>query len=188
MSISQRLENLLTSLLSAAIDTVTGVLITVPYEHHEIHEGNTFTTGYRSPDGSDIADNGIITILIRVPAGIEAHMLFSGAAGGDAEPQLYEGVTVTGAGTALTEFNLKRSSTKASGVTTFHTPTISGGTLLLDSFLPGGTGGSTFGGVQTSRSEWNLKASTDYAARIINRAGTAQPLSIQIEWYEKAVT
>ncbi len=167
-------------------DQITGAVVTIPVVHHEIHEGETFSASYKSADGAPIADDAPIEILLQT--GLKyAHLVFSVAAGGDAEIAFYEGTTVSDVGTALTENNMKRYSVNAATVTATYMPTITAdGTLLLNIFLPGGTGPQALGAVARENTEWILTPSTLYLVRGINRAGTAQPMSNVVQWYEES--
>lgn len=166
-------------------DEEVGGLIITDSVHNEVHEGMMFQASYRSPDASDVADNGTLDLLVRVGAD-NIHTAFEFVAGGDAEHAIYEGTTVTDSnfGTALSENNMNRGSIITTDVQVTHTPTINSiGTLLHNMFLPGGTGGQALGASIRTGTEWILAANTTYLLRLINRAGTAQPLCIVLQWY-----
>ena len=170
------------SLLNDSRCGYTGVQKRILYPHSEIHAGATFQVSYKSPNAAAIADDGTIEILIRTAATHEPHLTFVLAAGGDAELVLLEDPGVTAAGTGLTEWNMYRPHARTATVTAFHTPTLVGGTVFHNSFLPGGSGGNAPGGVARSGSEWIFAPSQDYAIRGINRAGNAQPMSLVVQW------
>lgn len=166
-------------------DELSGSLMVIAYEHHEVHEGKMFFASYKSPDGSDVADNATVRIQILTGAR-SCHLTFVCAAGGDAEESFYEGITSTG-GTALAAHNMNRRGTMTPSATPSLNPTVSAfGVRLENELLPGGTGGAnTPGGVARPGTEWILKTNTKYLVEITNRAGNAQPISIAVEWYEK---
>ena len=94
---------------------------------------------------------------------------------------LFEGTTVSNAGTAITSYNRNRSVAGSASSTVHHTPTIStDGTAVLPSFLL-----SSF---MTQHVEvvgsWLLKADTKYTVRVTNNGGSAAQVGIFIEWYE----
>lgn len=156
------------------------------YPHHEIHEGRMFEVSYKTPDGSPLADNA--TILIRLLTGVqECHTVFGGNVGGDAQGELLEAPTINTPGAAMTEWNMNRTSPHSATAQAFLDPTITGGALLFDAFIPGGTGGNASGGSGAVRlgTEWILRPSTEYVIRLTNRAGNAQPASLAVQWYEE---
>jgi hypothetical protein len=164
-------------------DDVTGALVTIPVVHHEVHEGETFIVSFAS---TAIANNANIAILLRTGNSRYGHLSWYASAGGDAEFELIESPTVTSAGTAMTEFNAKRYSTETAQITAFHTPTVAGGTIIIDAIIGGGTGGTSSGGVLRSGAEIILSTNTDYLLRLTNIAGNAQPAGLVVEWYEES--
>lgn len=166
---------------------LTGAQAMIDYAHHEIHSGSTYLVSYKSPDGSDVADNGVITFTITTHSKY-AHMLFRASCGGDMEAELLEGSTVTaGTGTAMVEYNKNRNSANVATVGVRRGMTIAAdGTQIEDEFVAGGTGPFAVGGASSTRAEWILALNTVYVARITNRAGNAQPMSLAIEWYEES--
>jgi hypothetical protein len=111
-------------------------------------------------------------------------------AGGLVSVYLYEGPTAT-AGTALTAYNMKRSSLIAPTATVTHTPTnVTAGSVALVNgrILPGGNSPTTrVGGGIRSGIEWILKPSTKYLMRVNNGSGSNTPINIVLEWYEETV-
>ena len=83
---------------------------------------------------------------------------------------------------------MNRTSVRTAVTTAFRDPTIAGGTLLFNILIPGGTGGYSAGGsgAVIVGTEWILAANQDYAIRLTNRAGTAQPMSLAAQWYEES--
>lgn len=170
------------------IDDITNSLQMIDVVHHEIHEGETYQASYKSPDASNIADNGTIDILVKTGAKY-CHLAFEIAAGGDAEILLYEDTTTSNDGTPLVEHNMNRGIADSATAAAFHTPTVTDvGTLLENRFVPGGAGGNSQGGSGTIRpgTEWILNINKNYLVRGINRAGTAQPMSNIVQWYEES--
>ena len=157
-------------------------LVTIPHTHHVVHDGRSFQVWYWE---EDIADDGVIEILLRTSSD-PAHAIYDVGAGGDAVASLIENPTVNAAGTALTEYNLNRTSTATANTTTFHTPTVAAGTELVAQYLPGGAGPQAGGGQVQSDSEWVLKPNEDYVFRVTNISGQAQTLGIIVEWYEES--
>lgn len=171
----------------AQIDPLTGHFITIDSVHHRVHAGLMFQTDKLA---LTVANNDTIEIFVRIGAGSVAHMAFSAKAGGDAELQIFEGMTtVTDEGTTLTPQNRRRSSAIVSDISAFHTPDVTPAEAsITDILVPGGSGGNSAGGDAASFAEWNLKADEDYLVRLTNRAGTAQNMGLEVDWYEPTAT
>jgi len=139
--------------------------------------------------GDALTDNSNGDILIQVGAN-EMHCIYHVSAGGDAESILYEGVAFSDAGDALTSFNKLRSSTKTGDVSVTYNPVITDiGTAFPKHLIPGGGFILNPGGQNGSFDrETVLKPNTDYLLRITNRAGSTQPASSTLEWYEPGAT
>lgn len=147
--------------------------------HQKVHEGELFTASYKTPDGAPVADNASLDILIRTGTAAP-HIEFTVSCAQAYEAILYESTTVTDNGTQLSERNRNRRSNKTSVVDAFHTPTVTAtGNLILHELASG-----ILGGVSRSEEEWILKPNTNYLLRLTNRAGSAQPMSAKVDWYE----
>lgn len=167
-----------------------GLLITIAYPHHEIHDGHMFEVSYATVAETDgnLADNAFIDFLITTPntAG-EWHCVYEASLGGDFEVNFYEDATYTGGtGTAMTAYNRNRQSANVPTLTVLRNPTVVlTGTLIENRFFAGGSGGNAVGTVGGGRDEWILDTNKQYLLRAINRAGNAQPGSLRIMWYEE---
>jgi hypothetical protein len=157
-------------------------LVEIGHTHHMVHDGEAYQIWYWA---NDVADGSSIEILIRT-GGDAVHMIYDAVAGGDATAHLIENPTVNAVGTALTEYNLNRTSTNTPSTVTYHTPTVAAGTELVAQLLPGGQGPKAGGGQVAADSEWVLKPNEDYVFRVTNISGNAQPLGLVVEWYEQA--
>jgi len=149
--------------------------------HRAVHLGVTFLVCYKSPEGSEIADNASINFIIN--SRYSMHLSFLGAAGGDAELALWENTTYTD-GSLISPLNMNRDSGAYPDVARRDVTVTAYGTNLLNIFLPGGTGGNSSGGVLRLGTEFVLSADTNYLLENINRAGQAQSMSLHAEWYE----
>lgn len=110
-------------------------------------------------------------MLIQIGAK-EARMKFAASATGSAIAYLFEGTTVSSAGTSVPSYNGKRSSSRASTVTFTHTPTITGdGTEIGFALIPGDSKKGEFGGSAGGGSGVTLKANTIYLLRLNNTSG-----------------
>lgn len=167
-------------------DDISGGVIVVDFAHHEVHEGHMYQSSFKSAEGADIADNGTIRVVLTTGTRYN-HTTFIITGGGDTEIGFYEGTVFTG-GTPLSANSMNRNGTMTPVTAVKHTPTVSNvGTRIHNSLEPGGTGGAfTPGGSARADTEWILKRSTNYMVEGINRAGSSQPMSIIVQWYEEA--
>lgn len=165
-----------------AKDDQIGALKTIPAQHYEVHEGETFTVSLLN---TAITNTSTIIILLRTAAKY-AHLTFFASLGGDATLELIENPTVADAGTPMTEWNNKRYSTTEPTVTAFSAPSISVGNDPLEAFLPGGRGGNSAGGLLRADVEFILKPNEDYALRLTNVSGNTKGGCIIASWYEES--
>lgn len=168
------------------VDEVQSALLTINVDHHEVHEGEMFVATYKSPDDSPVADDGTLVFSLD-PGDKVCHLVYKAACGGDAEIELRENVDVE-AGSGFTPINMNRLSANVSDTTVLLNPTINdAGDLLENSFIAGGGAILSQGGEATIRpdAEWMLNPNRVYLIRLTNRSGTAQPMSIFVQWYEE---
>lgn len=144
-----------------------------------IDVGRVFISSYKNPDASQIADNDNLDVLF-VTGDKPAEVYIKLSATGAFEYALYEDTTVSDNGTTLARRNRNRNHASiAPTVSTYHTPTVTNvGNLLDNELLAGILGGAASG------EHWDLKPSTNYLIRIINRAGSAQSMSIAATWID----
>ena len=82
--------------------------------------------------------------------------------------------------------NMNRNVNAGPTAATYHTPTVTAaGNQLVNVFLPGGARNQATGGTIRTGTEWVLRTNTNYLLRLTNRAGSAQPASLAVQWYEK---
>lgn len=171
-------------------DSISRGLEIISTPHAEVHDGDTFTACYKTPDASPIANDATVVLLIKVGSTKQAHLVWGAAFGGEGEVQLFEGPNDTADGNPLTEPNMNRGSAEVAEVTVFQGPTIGNGvgngTELVDVMVPGGTTGRAVGSALRANTEWMLAKSTNYLLVLTNRAGNAQQASAQLQWYEHA--
>lgn len=174
------------NILDKSYDDTYKAIKVIDFVHEQVHEGRAFTVSYKNADGSTISDNGDITFGITI--GRRApHVLWSPAAGGEAEVFLYENAVFTG-GTPLSCVNMNRGNNAALYVPTSSfvlAPSITGaGMQLYNYMLPGGTGGGRQGSVAREGMEWVLRPNTLYTLRLYNRSGGAGYMSLAVSFYE----
>lgn len=163
-----------------AFPNFSGHIPTTDVLHRRVHQGLFFSLNLFD---ASLADNGAIEILLRTTEGVHIRPL--GALGGDGTLSIFESPTVTSDGTPLVPINHNRFSSIVSTTLAFSGPTTTADGLDLDThFLPGGSAGAPSQGGTGSLIEWVLKDGLDYLFRLTNLAGTAQPVHIQLDWYE----
>ena len=166
------------------IDEVHNDLIVTTDVHHEIHEGNSYCVGYNK---DAVADDAFIELLIQVGPTKELHLIHDSSSGGNSLFDVFEGDTLTGAGTPITAYNSKRTGdiNEVEGVFT-HTPVIdvAGNNIVPQHFIAGGTGGNAGGGSFGGRDELILNVSTNYRFRITNIAGSGKHVGLLLCFYE----
>lgn len=167
---------------NADVDATVHGLVVMDEIHRMIHRGLIFSASYFT---EGIADDASLDILAATAAGRPAHMRFEVTAGGLTEVFLYEAVTTSNDGTAITAYNRRRSATGVAATAISRAPTVSDlGTQIAQGGLAGGEGGHAVGGALKSFSEWVLKPATKYLLRATNRSGQARALSIDLNFYE----
>lgn len=159
-------------------------VLTIDYVHYKVHQGDTFQATLYS---GSVANNGSMDIIISLTGTAEqAHIEWAVASGGTSEVRFYEGVTGSNYGGVLLSHNLNRDSNKTPTIGVFQNPTITVDGLLLFNFLnPGGAGGNAQGGEFRLGTEHILAPGKRYRLVAYNRAGTAQPMSVGVQWYEE---
>lgn len=166
------------------IDDDDNVLVTNDYEHHELHEGNTYyVKDYMSVTG---AGTNVDFLWLTGPREIHAFWTLYGT---DAFTiNLYEGVTVSANGSAVATFNANRNSSKTTLVSAYSSPTLAGGAL----------GDNATGGVEvwsailgadraagiTGFEDFIAKRNTAYWFRITKTNANAHLLDYDFYWIE----
>ena len=148
----------------------------------QIGRGLTFIASWKSPEGGEIADNGIWGLVL-YNTSQRIHLTFEVAGGGANDVQVYELASLSATGTPVTPYNLKRGSGIGPTVNVWHSPTAPTGTLLANWLQPDGVP-SVMGGVGRLGTEWELSTGTPYFVGGVNRAGSSQPASVVAQWYE----
>lgn len=167
-------------------DQVTAATIFVDYEHHELHEGDH----YFVQDYVDLPISNVFDLQFTTANTSKwTHFIF----GLDCEAEtlwyIYEGVTITTPGTAVTPVNNNRNSTNTSGntvasilntsVSNANSDTaVAGATLLAQGII----GALRNGGATERAREIILKQNTAYAFRAV--ATQAGFVAFVAEWYE----
>ena len=176
-------------------DEMTNSLITISYEHHEIHEGDSFVV---SIVDTTMASAETLVLAFKTPAGTKrAHLIYEYSTLTGAHCELIEGPTWDqGSGAAVTITNRLRAASPASsillenrGQVTFtasdemisNPTTLSGGTVIDTNY--------SFGSNKLPESsrrgqhEFILKPDSTYAIRFTSDASSNKG-QIIVDWYE----
>ncbi len=161
------------------IDNTTHTTVNIEHTHHEIHEGDAF----HMSDQQDIANAGSFNYLIVTPNTNKfTHIFINVVSQAEAQETLFEGVTVTNSGTALTGHNRNRTSGGVPVVEIFLTPTVvSSGTILQ--IRSWGTSKS-IGDIMRSENEWVLNSGAVYMVNSLNNTTSNNLITTWLNWYE----
>lgn len=165
------------------IDDITEAVISVDFEHHELHEGDMFSVWVTSTEG----DGDAIEVAIKPPNNTKRFHAIAEHFGSNAHSfQIIENVTSLAAGTAGTAVNRNRNSSNTTAALTLKTGTDSGtaltytgGTNIWTHHMPSGRN-ATAGRATT---EWILKNNVDTVFRLQAEAAATE-LWLAVIWYE----
>ena len=176
-------------------DKSTNALMTIDYEHHELHGGSLFTCHYVQ-EVTDIADRSVIAFT--TPAAKQIHMIVHASCTAASHLLILEGAVGTAAGaTDLTVYNRNRNSDNTSELTSIDgtegsvsyysltTDTaITGGTEIYKEYIGAGQQGQAAGGASRGSEEWILKASTVYDIELKAIDANTNNQNVELIWYE----
>lgn len=162
-------------------------LVSIDYQHEEIHEGNHFHSSFIF---TGVANGALAEMLVILPSGTrdyQAHMLAAANVEGDCHLFVYEDPTVTVSGAAIPRVANNRANVKTARTIVFLTPTITvDGTYLGQRFVPGGRGPQSEGGQAAGRYETIMAMHKSYLFRLRNVSGQTKTLAYELEWYEES--
>lgn len=166
-----------------------GALVTIPYNTEATHNGDFYFGGVYN---AAVAAGSNLDILLVTHSTNYCHFAFDANSGGAGTLSLYEGVTYSAAGSAVSAFNANRNISRASSQTITTGPTITGtGTTIITDYVPGGTTGNAVGGSSQNIAritEFISKPSTAYLIRFNNLTASSQPVSLTIGYFEGPIT
>lgn len=168
----------------ALVDGTDKALVIMDDLHSAVHRGLFYEAFHFD---AAVADDASVSLLVQTPAlPATVHMQFGMAVGGDVEVEIFEGVTISDAGTAVVSRNRNRLSSTVAGTVVTHSPTTTGlGVKVSNFFVPGGTGPvQSLGGQGSTYSEWVLDMGAIYCMRVTNRSGSLTPISLLLTYYE----
>lgn len=181
--LSQKLETVGAIGIVTEIDAVTNSLMTVAYEHHEIHSGNH----YLIQKAETIGSGDSICFVVKTPNTTKwAHFLFSVSSSAQASLHVMENYG-SAVGDTLTAVNNNRNSDNVSGLVFEVNPTspslVSADTLAVH-FLGSGTNPSQARtGSGTRSEELLLKQDTKYLFEIKSQSASNR-IDLEANWYE----
>ncbi len=166
----------------AEVDELTPSITTITVPHNRIHVGDMYSASHLFTSIGAAAD---AEVLIKVGSNKYLHFMFSISAGAESYVYIFEGPTITTNGTEVQIRNMNRFSSNTSDANVYYTPTIGvDGTQICVGLLPGAIKKNDMGGNIRPDTEWILNKNTDYLIRVTNNGTGAEPVAIQLEWYE----
>lgn len=187
-------------------DPITRGLHEIESEHHQIHEGYSFTAYYTVTTAATSGHRS--GLYIKTPPTTEntnrAHVVVSFSASTAADFSICEAPTIAanvGTHTGVIQ-NRHRDSTNVSGCFNNETSTVRGyyttlteaqiaadgtwatGTILRTEPLAAGDGPKPAGGSSRGAQEYILKADTKYVFLLTNTTASANTHHILVDWYE----
>jgi hypothetical protein len=170
-------------------DIISNIPVVLDYDHHQIHEGETFrwsvyVSSLASGNNKDIR---FVVPNITIPAGTSAvarcpHFRFEVVSSDLCQIFLYEIPTFTGNGSQRTPIAMERNGSYTSKLQVWEDPTISVvGTQLFQGLLL--TTKNNAGALGGSFDEFILKNNTEYAFRATSGAAGNKVL-MRFVWYE----
>ena len=157
---------------------------TIDTVHHKVHEGRFFSGGYYN---AALANGATLDILIQGGSLQSTHTVFGLTSGAECTVQIFEDVTFSSAGTAITMSNHNRSSTKVVSGTFTHSPTITstGNQINGTAYVAGGNGGNASGGTFAGfTTEFLLDKTKNYLLRVTNVSGGTIKASGHLDLYQ----
>ncbi len=156
--------------------------VVVQIEHKQVHNGRMWDI---SGLFISIADDAVADLVLEVGSD-ELYIDTTESSAGDRHGSIHESPTVTGGtGSAALVKNANRATGDSGAITALKGPTITNtGTLLVEWYSSGGTGGNATGGQAGRESGMILKMNTKYLFRLTNKKGNAADISWLIHAYE----
>ncbi len=161
------------------IDSATRAIVTVAFEHHQIHDGLTFTV----MEVTDLGNGAVRDILVVSPNTTTwAHLVWEIEHELETSIQFYRDTTYTFNGTAIGSFNRHGNSLNVATTLVYHTPTITNVGTLVAMIQQGD--GKKAGGSDRLANEFILKQDTAYLIRITNLTVNDNLIFMKLNWYE----
>ena len=170
-------------------DVISNIPVFIDYEHHQIHEGETFRWSVYTSSLAQNASKDIRFVVpdISIPDGVNPaekcpHFRFEVVTSDAAQVFFYETPTITVAGTSRSTISLERNGTYSSKLQVWEDPTATTtGTLIWQGLLT--VAKNNAGGLSSAVNEFVLKNNSEYLFRVTSAASSNKVLE-RFEWYE----
>jgi len=167
------------------IDPDIGGLLVTPIERDLVRDGVVFSTFHTF---GAVAAATSKWIHIKLPATHRANMRWRFMSEAKIDYYVYENPTLTNDGTAISVFDMNRSTANTSNVLAYHTPTISNVGTMIDNGMIGTSGFlADSGGSVSQMADWIFKADESYLVGANNNDAAAKDIVIQLVWAEEAL-
>lgn len=170
-------------------DLISNLPVTILYDHHQIHEGETFRYEFyvNSLGSSSSKDIRLVVPTISPPDGVAMaarapHFRFEVVASAQADVFIYEGTTFNANGSQRTPISEERNGTYTPQLQLWEDPTVNViGTQIYRGLLLASK--NQAGNPDTSVNEFVLKSNTSYDFRVTSQSNSNIVL-IRFVWYE----
>lgn len=160
-------------------DPMSGKLVTIEYEHFQIHEGFMFTV----LEVTDLTNGAVRDLLVVSPNTTTwAHLVWEIEHELETSIQFYYDTTYSAIGTEVGSYNRNGNSPNVATTLVYHTPTITDVGTLIATIQQGD--GKKAGGADRLSNEFVLKQNTVYLVRITNLTASNNLISVKFNWYE----
>lgn len=163
-------------------DVISNLPVVLSYEHHQVHEGETFHAQYvdLALDTNTIKFGIIVAVKNPPDARTCPHMVIGADIyNGAARIDLYESAAITG-GTNLPYYNRERNVATTNGTIILHSVTSSTGNLISSFFVGAGIRAT---GTDRTNAEWILKSNTSYRVDVTGLVAGTDAI-VDFDWYE----
>ena len=170
-------------------DAISNIPVFMDFDHHQLHEGESFRWSVMSLAGLNATaskDIEFVVPLITIPSGNSVvgmcpHIRWEFVADGYCTAYIYEAPTVNARGTARTPIAMERNGTYTPGLAIYEDSTFtSTGTLIWQGLL--GSSGKV-GGTDGATHEFVLRNNTNYLFRLTSGTAGLKYL-MRFVWYE----
>lgn len=162
-------------------DPISDIPVIIPYEHHQIHGGETYQYTYPPTAlALNVSVDFRFVVGAQTPTTETPHIVVETDSSVETWVYIYESPTFSDNGTQQTAYNKNRNSSNTPVSTIWLAPTVSTTGSLISSWIVG-TG--RVGGNSRESLEWDYKASTEYLIRVTAKAASDN-VCVRFIWYE----
>lgn len=169
--------------VEAEVDSISGIVVTIPTEHHQVHDEVSYSCVDYDADVDIAAPKW--WIIVTTDTADRHHFVLQISADGAFLAEIFEGITSDDPGTALTPVNSDRNSANTTSLIFGYDPTNPAGGTKIFNDLVGTTNPKTrFGGTMRNGAEYILKQNVKYGIKITVVADDTK-VAMVAEFYEK---